>query len=131
MTTWRREVINPVEALKAYFDAELPEHVTFNPDMKWSDRQYFRVAAESNDGTLSLSANCLARCIEPLIKMESYYKPTFPVNARNLIGIKYTIGMVYHAVVYGQVKLGCGECQGQRESYRIPVICEYVYGEEK
>lgn len=127
MGKWFREKLDPVLTVKNTFGINMPAHISYDPDMRWSDRQYYRAAACSNDGTLSLTIDCLARCLDPLLAMQSYHIPSVPDDTSNIVGIRYKIGKIYHSRVYGMVNLPCGRYPGQRESFRIPVKSEFIF----
>ena len=63
--------------------------------------------------------------------MDLAYRRTYFVlsnpNLDNIKEIKYTVGKISIAMVFGRVTLGGNTFPGQKERIRIPVKCEYIY----
>lgn len=127
MSDFKREKHNPIELMKMWWpDADL-SHITYDPKMKASDREYWRIEESGGDGTLSFTIEMLQKALLPIINMCSTCKRTEPKDWRLVKGMKYTIGDMRHATVYGKVELRCGgKYHGQLERVRFPVRVEYI-----
>jgi len=125
---FRRELHNPLELMRAWWpDADL-SHITYNPKMKRRDRKYWRIEQAGGDGTLAHSVEMMQKLFLPLMNKTSYYLPDEPSDFRSVKDIRYAIGPVSHATVFGYVELRCGgEYPGQRERVRMPVISTLVF----
>ena len=121
---------DPIELMKSYWpDADI-SHITYDENMKPSDRQYWRMWNIGGDGTLLFTIQMMQKCLLPLINGNCFYLPEGPEDWSKVKGIKYTIGRMSHATVFGMIKLGCSNDRkypGQQERVRIPVKCEIVY----
>jgi len=118
---------NPLELIAQYWPDANTSHITYDPNMK--DAEYHIIRQSGGDGTLSFTIEMLQEGLLNLVNGSSYYKKTEPEWAK-VKGIKYTVGDVKHATVFGMIYLKCSETHkyaGQRERTRIPVKCEYVY----
>lgn len=118
---------NPIELIKQWWPNADISHIEYDPDMKASDRQYWRVEQSGGDGTLLFTIEMLQKALLPLINKTTSYKPTIPCTPCD---IKYKIGDMRHVIVFGIVELRCGKYPGQRERVRIPVRCEYIFDGE-
>ena len=117
-----RDIINPMELITKWWPKADISHITYNPNMKSKDREFWRQDSAGHDGTLIFTIEMLYRLLIPLIQCSVYYKRTKPEHIYN---IHYTIGTIRHATVFGMVNLKCGRYPGQTERVRIPVTCEY------
>lgn len=123
MKGFTRERDDPLEMMRAFWpDADL-EHITYDSAMLASTRDYWRLAEGTHDGTATFTIRTLQRALLPLVNMESAARNP-PADA---IGVKYTVGPLRLATVFGTVELKIGRYPGQRERARIPVKCEYVF----
>jgi hypothetical protein len=122
---WR----DPIEVISNMWpDAGINlDHIKYDPEM--TKGQYSIVRQSGGDGCLAFTHAMFREALLPLINMQSCLKK----DAGNLEGIKaikYTIGKMKHAIVYGQIYLRLSKTQkypGLRERVRIPVNCEYVF----
>jgi hypothetical protein len=117
-----RHKLNPVEQLQRLgWDHE---HVTFDPTLKRG--AYYILRESKHDGTVIFSEELLAKALMLITSQDSYWKgdePYWPT----LKGIRYRVGWMKVAIVYGMVDLPIGRYPGQRESIRMWVVPEYVY----
>ena len=99
-------------------------HITYDPAV---DYQYRIIRRQSSDGTLTHFYWLLLEALKNLFERTSYYKPMGErVRGQD---VRYIIGRIRHAEVFGRVKLACSETHlypGKRESITIPVRCEYA-----
>ena len=131
MANFVKEYHNSIKLMEAWFpDADL-SHITYDPDMKGSDREYWRMESSGGDGTLAFTVDMLRKLLIPLVAKTTCFKPTAP-KPGEANDIEYTIGKIRHAVVFGQVELRCGgKYPGLRERVRIPVRCRYFVNQNK
>ena len=114
------------QALSAFkIDCSDVPWITFDPDVV---HQYRIIRRHSSDGTLALSRELLFETLKNLIRRESYFKPAGVAPPGYMP--KYTIGNIRNAIVYGMVSIPASTTRkffGQRESFIIPVRCEYQF----
>jgi len=132
-SNFRRAYIDPLEFISSTWPDADTSHITYLPEMKSSERQFYRMEGCEHDGTLIFTNNMIRKCLVPLLNKTVYYKPSaeqLKGKKGNIIGINYKIGRMKHAVVFGEIGWIApgGVCQGQRERVRIPVISEFVIG---
>tara|TARA_R110000751_G_scaffold152946_5_gene258118 strand:- start:1313 stop:1708 length:396 start_codon:yes stop_codon:yes gene_type:complete len=130
MSKFKRERHNPIDLMKQWWPDVDISHITYDPSMKPSERQYWRMGNSASDGTKIFTIEMLQKSLLPLLNGTSTYRPEEPKDWSTVKGINYTIGNISHAIVYGMIYLDCSKTQkysGQRERVRIPVRCEYVY----
>jgi uncharacterized alpha/beta hydrolase family protein len=119
-----REYINPIIFLKN-LGFELPSHITINEKLsKRNVAQYEIIRQVSHDGTVVFTHNLLKDVLAPLWKKETYYKRD---NIDNVIDIRYEIGLISLATIYGKVKLPCGNVNGEKQRARVPVKTILIY----
>lgn len=114
---------NPIELIKDYWPEADISHIEYDPSMKKGDYQIVRQSG--GDGTLLFTIQMLQKALLPLVNMSSFFKPNAPKSWDNVKSIKYKIGPIKHATVFGMVYLRCSKTNkypGQRERVRIPVI---------
>jgi hypothetical protein len=117
-----RHKLNPVEQLQRL---DWPsKHVTFDPTLKHGT--YFVRRGTAHDGTLIFSDELIRRALVEIAKRQGYWKGEEP-DWSKLRGIRYRVGWMKVAIVYGMVDLPIGRYPGQRESIRMWVVPEYVY----
>jgi len=121
------ELNNPMDYLNHFWPDIDNRHITYEPQMKGSEREYWRREQSTHDGTLWYTIELFERLLMPLMNRESYYKPTFE-KGMIVREIKYTIGKIRHMTLFGKVELPCGVFDGQRERLVMPVRCTYVKG---
>ncbi|EOU9618858.1 hypothetical protein ACOJM8_000955 [Klebsiella aerogenes] len=129
MSKFKREKLNPITVIENHLGIKC-EHITHDPSMRPSDAHYQIVRQCSHDGTSAFTWELLTETVINLARMKSFSKKFPPDESKKLVGIKYTVGMIWLSTVYGRVELPAGECPGQRERTRISVTCEYLYSED-
>lgn len=118
---------NPVELIKRYWPEADMSHIEYNPDMKGCDRDYWRIESTGHDGTLAFTEQMLQKALIPLMNKSTYYNQTPKEILDEVKDIRYIIGDMRHAVVFGEAELKCGGLYpGLKESVKIPVKCEYI-----
>jgi len=130
MAKFRKERLNPLEVMNLQYGITRIPHVVFDPSLKRGDAQYCIARQQSHDGTQMFTCWMFDEVLINLINAKSCYAKDMPDKNRKLIWIKYRIGYLSLATVYGRVKLKGGTYPGQSERMRLPVICEYVYEDE-
>lgn len=103
-----------------WIEGALPPHITFDPKV---DHQYRIIRSHSHDGTTMFTRDLLSGCMRRLFNRTTHFKPMGPPPENHLP--YYTIGNIRHAMVFGKVNLPAGRYPGCRESFVIPVRCEY------
>lgn len=111
--------INPIEWMKKWGMAT--NHIAYDPKLRKGD--YSIIRTSTHDGTLLFSYELIQEAFLPLATKASYHKPREKefMTAKD---VRYTVGPLRVAIVYGMVKLPCSTTQkyaGQRERVRIPV----------
>ena len=123
---WKRERHNPLDLIKKFWPEANIDHITYDPKLKKGDFNVIRQCG--GDGTLSFTLDMLQKGLVGIVNMQSFYKKSEP-DWSKVKAIKYTIGSMSHATVYGMIKLRCSnerKYPGQRERISFPVICEYI-----
>lgn len=131
--------LNPIEMINNYFQSgifsfdevdisQLPKsiglgHINFDKDVI---PEYHIIRESTHDGTIIFTSQLIAEALEPLIRMESYYKVSAPEDLSTIKGINYTIGEIELKSVYGMKDLKCGRYPGVTNIVSIPVRCEYI-----
>ena len=129
MSNFSRDRINPMEFIaKSWPNADV-SHITFDPAMRASDRDYWVLREGKHDGTMMFTWETIARAIGALVNRETYFKGKDPADWSKVRGIRYRIGMARYLRVHGMVDLPCGRYPGQVERIRIPVQCEFILEE--
>lgn len=120
-----RQYHNPLELIEQWGRNNVDlSHIEYDPTLKHG--QYSIIRQCGHDGTLFFTVEMMQKALLPLINKQSYWKKNTPKNWDDVIDIRYKIGRMKHATVFGKVKLQCGTYPGQRERIRIPVICEII-----
>lgn len=123
---FRKELLNPMGLITQLWPEADIRHITYDPSLKASQRDYWRIAQSGGDGTMLFTIEMCKQLLLPLVSKSSLKKQA---PKKDTTDIKYTIGKIRHAVVYGMVWLMCSETKkypGLKERVRIPVKCEYV-----
>ena len=122
---WRRERWNPI----GYLEKARPQwprgHIMFDPSLTMLRHQYCRVEQCTDDGTWLFFTDLMDKLLVPLVNQLSY-ATNRPPNLAIHAGIRYRVGMIHIARVFGQVHICDGMFPGQRTRVRMPVACEYV-----
>ena len=127
MAHFRRDTINPLAIIEATWPEADVSHITFDPSLREGDFQVIREM--QSDGTLIFTHQLLQKALTGVVNGRSY-KTTDNVDWDNLLQIKYTVGEMRVATVYGRVHLNCSKTNkysGQKERVKMWVKCEYVY----
>ena len=130
MSDFRKELHDPMELIKQWWPDADTSHITYDPNMKSGDRDYWRIEQSGGDGTMLFTIEMLQKALIPLLNKTTSFKGAEPDDWSDVKDIHYTIGKIRHATVFGMIYLKCSKNQkypGQRERVRIPVKCEYVY----
>ena len=129
MNNFSRERHSPIELIKYYWSEADVSHITYDPKMTEGD--YDIIKSSGHDGTRVFTDRMLQEALLGILNMVSFFKPKPPKDWEKVKGIKYTVGPMRHATVFGMIKLKCSEggqkYPGQRERVRMPVKCEFVY----
>jgi hypothetical protein len=131
MAKFRRNRINPIHAIKGAWPEADVSHISLDPSLREGDFQVIREM--QSDGTLIFTYQLLQKALMGIVNGNSY-KKTADVDWDNLLQIKYTVGEMRMATVYGHVHLDCSKTTkylGQRERVKMWVKCEYVYKEKE
>ena len=128
MSDFKRERHNPVELIKEFWPDAPVNHITYDPEML--EGEYNVIRQTTSDGTLAFTLEMLQRGLIEIVNMQSLCIPTKPKDWSKVKAIKYTLGKMRHATVFGNVNLPCSSTRkypGQRERIRMPVKCEYIF----
>ena len=128
MKKFKKERHNPLELIKSFWPEANVDHIIYDPNLKVGD---FNVTRQScGDGTLLFTIEMLQNALIGIARMEVCCISNAPSDPSKVNGIKYTVGSMRHATVYGMIKLKHNldrGSSGQRERIRMPVKCEYIY----
>lgn len=130
MSDWKRERGNPIAFFQRWYPDFTADNVTFDPNLRKGDYSINR--RQSTDGTLALTLMQIEEILLLLTRRESFYRRN-PPDMERLRDIRYIIGPMRIATVFGKVVLGCSNGDetkrwpGQREGFRMPVKVEYLY----
>lgn len=130
MSGFRKELHDPMELIKTWWPDADVSHITYDPNMKAGDRDYWRIEQTGGDGTMTFTIEVLQKALIPLLNKSTFARKTEPKDWSKVRDIKYTIGKIRHVTVFGMILLRCSKTHkypGQRERVRIPVKCEYAY----
>ena len=120
-----REKLNPLKLMNEWgWDTK---HIKFNPDLKESERDFFRNRRCTHDGTSVFTKQMLQDLLVDLANMKCSSNKNPPDKERQLIGINYELGFIKKAAVFGTVNLLAGCYPGMRESATISIKCDYIY----
>ena len=130
---FKKQKVNPMELIAQWWPHADVSHIEYDPNMKASDRDYWRIEQSGGDGTLTFTIEMLQKALLPLINKTTSYKGTPEEVLKKVVDIRYKIGDIRWVIVYGMIYLKCSTTQkyhGQRERVRIPVKCEYILRED-
>lgn len=113
---WEAQRINPMSFIKANVPEEdfelIQTFVRFNPSANF---QYKRREQSYHDGTSIFVHEILARTVNPIIKMESYYRPALEAFGDAPVSrIEYEIGWLWLLTVFGSVDVPAGRIAGEK-----------------
>lgn len=130
MSNFRKEIHNPKEWIaKLWPDAD-SSHITYDENFDSADRDYYVRRQTGHDGTLMFTIEMFQKAFIELMNKQACAAKRLPDPTKQLVDIKYTVGPMKHAIVFGQIKLGCSKTNkypGQRERIKMAVKVEYVY----
>jgi len=128
MSEFKRERHNPMELIDSFWPEANVSHITYDPTLKKGD---FNVIRQSGgDGTMLFTIEMLQKALIGIVTMQSFCVSTEPKDWSKVKSIRYTIGKMRHATVFGMILLKCSKTHkypGQKERIRMPVKVEYVY----
>ena len=128
MSNFKKERHNPLDLIKSFWPEADVSHITYDPNL--NDKDFNVIRQSGGDGTLLFTLEMLQKGLIGIVNMESFCKSNEPSDWSKVKSIRYTIGSMKHATVYGMIHLGCSserKYHGQRERIRMPVKCEYIY----
>jgi len=108
MSNFRRDKYNPKDIIKQFWPNADSSHITYNPDLKDSQRDYWVRRETGHDGTLYFTYEMFQKALIELMNKHSYCSSR-PPEFEKVKDIKYTLGPMKHSVVFGQIKLKCSE----------------------
>lgn len=127
---FRREIHNPKDLIaKLWPDAD-SSHITYDENFNNIDRDYWVRREAGHDGTSFFTIEMFERAFIELMNKHAFAAKRPPDPSKQLVDIKYTVGPMKHATVFGQIKLKCSETNkypGQKERVKMAVKVEYVY----
>jgi hypothetical protein len=124
---WKRAKLNPIDLMSDYWPKAKLEHITFDPTL--TKGQYKIIRQGGGDGTLLFTSELIQDCLINIVNGSTYFKPTEPLWYK-VKGVRYTIGKLSHATVFGKIYLKCSKAQkypGQIDRVSMPVNVEYIY----
>ncbi len=130
MSGFKRERHNPLNLIKSFWPKANTSHVTYDPNLKKGD--FYIIRQCGGDGTLFFIQEMMQEGLMNIVNCQSYCKSKEP-DWDKVKGVKYTLGSINHATVYGMIKLRCSseyKYPGQRDRIRIPVKCEWIYSNQ-
>ncbi len=125
-----RERLNPIEFIKNWFPEADISHITYDPNIKAGDRDYWLIRESGGDGLYMYTVQMLQKAVLPLINKSTYDNTVLVEQLENVKDVKYTIGDMWHSTVFGMIYLQCSKTKkypGQHERVRIPVKCELIF----
>jgi len=117
MSAWTRERIDPIEYMRR--QGWRTSHITYNPRLRKGD--YSIIRGSAHDGTLLFTLELIQKALEPLAAKASYHKPREQEFTEKRERVRYEVGPLRIATVFGQVDLPVGRRPGVRQRVRIPV----------
>ena len=127
-STFSKQKHNPLELIKQYWPDADVSHIEFDPTLKKG--KYSIIRQSGGDGTMLFTIQMLQEGLILLVNMQSMFKPDEPEDWSNVKAIKYKVGYMRHATVFGMIYLKCSKDHkypGQRERIRLPVVSELVF----
>lgn len=128
MSNFKKEYYNPIELIERFWPEANVDHIIYDPKLKKGD---FNIIKQSGgDGTLLFTLQMLQNGLIDIVNAKIGSTSNKPKDWSKVKSIKYTVGKMRHATVYGMTKLRCSETRkypGLRERITMPVKCEYIY----
>lgn len=107
-----------------WFGIEMPKWIAFNPDLtKRNGAQYEIIRSASHDGTLIFEKELVGTVIENLANKSSFCKLD---NLDGAVDVKYEVGYISIATVFGMVELPIGKYPGEKQRARLAVKCTVI-----
>ena len=125
MRHFSKEYHNPIKLIHGYWPHASTDHINYDPDMHQGE--YNVIRETGHDGTLLFTIAMLQKALVEIVNGWSFYKPTKPKNWSEVKYIKYTVGPIRHAIVFGKLQLSGKKMPGMKERIRMPVNCKYIY----
>ncbi len=125
MRNYNKQKLNPLDWIKSW-NCNI-NHISFNPNLKESDADFYKTSGSAHDGTMIFTRQNIEKLLIDLANKQSSSVKNPPDSKKNWIDIKYEVGFIKLATVFGKVDLPIGRYPGQRERCRISVKCHYVY----
>lgn len=125
MSNFSKAIINPIEFIASI--GLSTDHITYDPDLWKGDYSINRGA--THDGTGTFTHDLLLRTVL-MVALGQSYCTKHTIDFEALKGMKYTVGPIRLASVYGMVKLPISEqykYTGERQRTRMAVRVEYIY----
>lgn len=120
-----RHYSNPLEIIEYLWPGAKVNHIIFDPELRKGDYDIIRQLG--HDGTFTFYYNLLGDVLINIVNMTSC-TATPPDDWEDVIGIRYTVGRMKVSTVYGPINMKVGVFPGQKDRIRMPVKCEYIYG---
>lgn len=119
---WEREAFPFSELIRRLAGECVP--VPWVTESAMGPWQYRIIRASTHDGTCMFTDELLRDAAAPLIEKTSAWAKMMPMpSALRQHHVRYEVGRVRHARVFGTVAMPCGRYPGVRESITIPVRC--------
>lgn len=119
-----KQWVKPMDVFKI-IGREMPEHITFNPNLnKRNGATYEIVRNAKHDGTAIFTMDLLLQTVKNLALKKSKDSRQDLTNA---IDVKYEVGLISLATVFGIVDLPIGRYPGEKQRSRIPIKCTLIY----
>ena len=125
-----REIYNPKELIEKLWPDADSSHITYDKNFNNADRDYYVRRQCGHDGTSIFTVEMFQKAFIELINKQAYAAKRLPDDSKQLVDIKYIVGPMKHATVFGQIKLRCSETNlypGQKERVKMAVKVEYIY----
>lgn len=127
---WEAVRLNPMDFIRRNLTEEKFEkvqtYVTFNPD---ADFQYKRRQQSAHDGTRLFELELLADTVNPILTMDSFYKPSMPTGLTGFCRVEYEIGWLWILSVFGTVDIPAGRFPGMKQRTFMRVRSKFVASE--
>lgn len=122
MANFHRDRLDPLEQMRK---RGWPcEHITYDPKLRKGNCDYQIVRGSTHDGMLLFTLENIERALINIANRTSCKKSKQAEFEAAWPNVRYVVGPLLLATVYGRVKLPCSETSrysGQRERVRIAV----------
>lgn len=130
MSNFTKEIHNPKELIARLWPDADSSHITYDENFNNTERDYYVRRQTGHDGTLMFTYEMFGKAFIELMNKQAFAAKRPPDQTKQLVDIKYTVGPMKHAIVFGNIKLKCSETNlypGQKERVKMAVKVEYVY----